>query len=719
MGLSRSKSRAGSRFAGAMLSPLLASAGASAAQAEIVRMVIDRRAPAEDAGNSGRSGAYEEIRGRVFGEVDPKRPENAIIQDLDAAPVNARGKVEYISTFTLLRPVDRSKNSGVLLAPLPNRGGRGVASWRTSKGLIDPLFYDRGYSVLWVGWQADLPERPSANSSAAALKMESMLAPMARRPDRKPLTGRYLVRVPTLGGSGPSGSIMKLDQGRAGTLAYMPLNFDTRTATLTGGAPEDINGKPTGPRYTIAPQDWTWWNCKTDTAPVANANPGDLCVKRLKGSFKPGETYLLVFTVRDPLVMALGMAAIRDTISFFRYQQADTAGTANPLSGHVKHVVGQGVSQVGNLVKTFIALGFNGDERGRRVWDGAHTHIAGRLAPINYRFSTPGSSTTLFMPGSEGILWWGKAVDGLRGGPPRSTLDRCEANGTCPRIFETFGGAELWNQRMTPGLVNFDLKSDIPLPANVRRYYFPGTQHGGGVGGFRLDHASGVCTLPLNPNPQTDQVRALTIALVDWVATGKAPPPSAYPTLAKGDLVPDQQSAFRFPRIPGLPSPYGIANPVLVYDFGLQFNYINMTGVITKQPAPDQGTRSRTGCAGQSGRQRDERRAVGAAHGAAGEFPQLEHLQPRPLCGPDLLLQCRLRAFRPHPLRSPCGGPAPVDRGTLSDAAGLCRSRARGCGEGGTGGLPPPRRRRATGARGNGSDPIGRSCFPQALTLAR
>jgi len=577
----------GVRLSGVATAALLVGSAATQAQAEIVRLVIDKRAPLQDPDNRSPFGPYEEIRGRVFGEVDPKGPGNVIIQDLDAAPVNARGKVEYISTFTLVRPVDPAKNSGVLFAPLPNRGGRITAR---GAGQVDQAFYDRGYSVLWVGWQADLTEHPSAATSAAELKQESMWVPRATGRNGQPLTGHYLVRAPTGGGSGPSGAILTLDQGRAGALAYMPLSFDTRRTTLTGGPAEDVDGRSTGPHYTIAPQDWVWWDCKADAGAGPATKSGDLCVRRLTGEFKPDETYVLVFTVRDPMVMGLGLAAIRDTVSFFRYQDADAAGTANPLAGQVKYVVGQGVSQVGNLAKTVIALGFNADEKGRRVWDGANVHIAGRRIPLNYRFATPGSSATLYMPGSEGVLWWGKAVDGVRGGAPRSLLDRCEATNTCPKIFETFGGAELWNQRMTPGLVNFDLKADVPLPANVRRYYFPGTSHGGGVGGFKLSiPADTTCTLPQNPNPESDQMRALMIALVDWVKSGKEPPASAYPTLAKEDLVQAESGFYRFPKVPGAPRPYGLANPVLVYDYGPKFNYVDMSGVITKQPPEIRG----------------------------------------------------------------------------------------------------------------------------------
>jgi hypothetical protein len=557
------------------------SGAAAPAKAEIVRMVVDKREAVTDPG-ARAAGPYELIRGRLFGEVDPKRPQNAIIQDIGAAPTNGRGKVEYISTFTLLRPTDPAKRAGVLLASVPNRGHRDIPSWRAS-GLTDPAYYERGYAVLYVGWQADLAELPDADHPAG--NTESMRAPRATGAGGQPITGRYLMRVPNGGGQGPSGAIMRLDQGGAGALVYMPATFDTHDAVLTGGPAEDIDGKRTGARYTISPADWTWWDCKTQAAPTASSRPGDLCVKRIAGAFAPDESYLRVFSARDPLVNGLGLAAMRDAVSFFRYETADATGAANPLAGEVRHVVGQGQSQVGNFVKTFIALGFNADERGRRVWDGANAHIAGRRIPLNYRFSTPGSSPSLYMPGSEGVLWWGAAKDPLHGGPPRSLLDRCRANDTCPKIFETFGGAELWNQRMTPGLVGFGLGSDIPLPANVRRYYFPGTQHGGGAGSFALNYPASVCTLPINPNPEADQMRALTVALVDWVAENKAPPASAYPTLQHGDLVRDRAAAYRFPKLPGVAAaPFGLANPVLVYDFGPEFDYADMSGVITEQP---------------------------------------------------------------------------------------------------------------------------------------
>ena len=585
------------RMASAAVLALLAASSAS--QARVLRIVVDERKAAAEGRSFGQAGAYEYIRGRIFGEVDPKDPRNAIIQDIAFAPRNARGMVEYISTFTLYSPTDLTKGNRVLLAEVPNRGNRTNPIILKADGSpdLDATILAFGYSVISVGWQGDLPEAPSANLPATALKLESALVPRAHNADGSRITGLYLIRVPTLGGEGPDGGgptgvTMALNQGRAGPLSYFPASFDTSKATLTNGPAEDINGKPTGPKETIANTDWTWWNCTTNDAATTAKKSADLCVKLLKGTFDPRMTYTLVFTARDPLVLTLGMAATRDAVSFFRYATHDEAGAPNPLAGGIDHVIGKGDSQTGNFVKSFIGWGFNEDESGRIAWDGANAHIAGRRIPINFRFASSGSSPTLFAPGSEGILWWGSGQDTLHGGVPGSLLDRCTKSKTCPKVFETFGSSEFWNQRITPGLVGTDLKRDIPLPENVRRYYFPGTTHGGGRGGFELGNfplpASDMrtCTLPQNQNPEKDQMRALFLALTEWVTKNASPPPSRYPELRKSEIVPAEKGQLQFPHIPGVPMPYGIANPLIEYDFGPDFDYREMSGIIRNQPPP-------------------------------------------------------------------------------------------------------------------------------------
>src|SRR5205085_4440425 len=159
------------------------------------------------------------------------------------------------------------------------------------------------------------------------------------------------------------------------------------------------------------------------------------------------------------------------------------------------------------------------------------------------------------------------------------------ASHTCPKVIEAFGATEFWDLRMSPGLVGTDARADIPLPPNVRRYYMPGTTHGGGAGGFRPGGTrGGACELSANPNPMSDTYRALTVALIDWVTQDAAPPASRYPTLAAYELVAPTRATTGFPAIPGVRFPEGLVNAVLDYDFGPQFRYADMSGVITRQP---------------------------------------------------------------------------------------------------------------------------------------
>ena len=592
------------RYVGACLLGAAAVLAVSAAEAKVTKIVIDSRAPAFGNQTFGAVGAYEMVRGRAFGEVDPADKRNAIIQDIALAPKNAKGHVEYIATFTLYKPLDVSKGNGVLFYDLPNRGRSLRTSFNESEKprdeVGDGFFYNRGYTMLSSGWQGDVLPIPSATQSVAGSEVESVMVPHAKNADGSPITGPFLVRIPTTPGTdGPSGDITKLDQGRGGALAYAPASFDTTKATLSGAPAENVRGVQLGAIRKIASTDWQWANCETKKAADASTPLTNLCVKLLKGQFDPKLIYSLVFQAKDPMVMGLGLAASRDIISFFRYAQKDEAGTANPVAGSVKRVIGQGVSQSGNTAKTFIALGFNEDEDGHIVWDGANAHIAGRFAPINYRFAVPGGSPTMFAPGSEAVLWWSQVSDPVRHRQPASMLDRCNASNTCPKIFETFGGIEIWNQRMTLGMVGADAHRDIPLPANVRRYYFPGTSHGGGEGGFKVGsstpksatsgtpaEAPSTCTLPLNPNPEKESMRALLVALTAWTVNNTEPPQSKYPMMADGTLVSaaTDGGTFKFPAIPGVPAPNDLFNPVLVYNFGPHFDGPNDSGYADFQP---------------------------------------------------------------------------------------------------------------------------------------
>jgi len=94
------------------------------AQAKVTRIVIESRAPAFNGASFGTAGQYETLTGRAYGELDPKDRRNAIITDITLAPKNARGKVEYVATFQLVKPLDMSKSSHLMWHDVPNRGGR-------------------------------------------------------------------------------------------------------------------------------------------------------------------------------------------------------------------------------------------------------------------------------------------------------------------------------------------------------------------------------------------------------------------------------------------------------------------------------------------------------------------------------------------------------------------------------------------------------------------
>lgn len=531
---------------------------AAPAQARVVKIVIDKKESPAYAGKAfGAAGPYERITGRAFGELDPRDLHNAVINDIDLAPRNARGMVEYVATFTLWKPVDLSKASGVLIYAVSNRGNRPlIGAFHVGGDPGDGFFFNRGDIILTSGWQGDLGERPGA---------ETITVPVAKNPDGSSITGPVLARFSDMPAGAKTLSL---------PTSYAPATLETTKATLTRRASED------GAVIPVAAKDWAFADCRKDPFP---GTPDPTRIS-LKGGFDPTYLYELVHTAKDPLVLGIGLAATRDVVSFFRHA-AREGDTDNPVKGKVSHVVAQGISQSGNFVRTFLHLGFNEDESGRVVWDGANAHIAARQLPINFRFARPGGAAAMYEPGSEGVLWWGEYRDEARGRPEAGLLARCRASGTCPKVFETFGSAEFWGLRMSPVLVGTRADRDIPLPANVRRYYFPGTTHGGGAGGFgTAAKASDRYEMPDNPNPQRETMRALMAALIDWVVKDTAPPPSRYPLFTAGQLVRPESAAMGFPRISGVPLPDHMLNPLLDYDFGPDFRANDLSGRISTQP---------------------------------------------------------------------------------------------------------------------------------------
>ncbi len=520
--------------------------------ARVTRLVVEHT---EALGHDG----YQKLTGHVYGELDPKLPLNAIITDLDLAPRNARGMVEYSATFSILKPTDMAKASGVMLYFVPNRGRINL----TDGGfMVDAR--KQGHILVASGWQADLEPADS---------MQTMFAPVAKNADGSSITGRVMARFSDIPADATTAPIVR--GGVTGTAD--PASFDTTKATLTRRASETSEAVP------MRSTDWAFADCSKTPFP-GTPDPRKLC---LKGGFNPAYLYELTYTAKDPKVYGIGFAATRDLNSYLRYGAQDDTGTANILAGKIKWTISQGNSQSGNFIRGFIHLGFNQDEAGRIVFDGSNPNIAVRLISMNIRFGTPSGAAALYEAGSDGVVWWEDYTDEARRRPSAGLLDRCRATETCPKIVETFGSSEFYNLRASPDLVGTRADRDIPIPSNVRRYYFPGVSHGGGPGGFDPDpQPQACCGLRLNPNPSRDTLRALQTALVDWVVKGTLPPPSQYPRLDRGELAPPNHAAMGFPAIPGVPLPDGILTPLYEYNFGNQFRYNDLSGVITMQPPP-------------------------------------------------------------------------------------------------------------------------------------
>jgi hypothetical protein len=543
------------------------------AEARVTKITIDQKtSPAFNGEAFGTAGQYETIVGRAFGELDPAAKHNSIIQDIDLAPRNARGMVEYMATFQIVKPIDMSKSSRLMWHDVPNRGGRLT---------INPLERVTGDIGLSSGWQGD-----ATGATAPTANNDYVVVPIARNKDGSPLVGKVMGRILNVAGKNSQPMIV-----HSNPVPYKPSTLDTTKATLTTVASETIDGK-VGATKTVPSSDWAWAKC-SDQAPFPGTpDPTQVC---LKDGYDPNLLYQVVFPVQDPPVLGIGFAAFRDVGAFFKYATQDDSGTPNPVAGNVQWSITRGVSQSGNYIRASLHLGFNQTEDGKMLHDGAWPIIAGRRASLNARFAMPDGVLKLYEPGSEGPQWWGPWPDKVRGLPAAGILDRCTSSNTCPKIIEHFGAAEVWGLKLTPEWVGTAADADIPIPANVRRYYIPSTQHGGGPGGFNVTPAAapacpsvgyGAGTLAANPVPHAETVNALRQHFRNWVMKGTAPPDNRYPTIGNGMLVDSTKEAMGFPTLPGLPAtaPTGLINPMLDYDFGPDFNYVDGMGVVTNVP---------------------------------------------------------------------------------------------------------------------------------------
>jgi hypothetical protein len=528
---------------------------ANSAAARVVRVEIISRA---DIAGTFAGRAYERIAGRVYFAFDPTNQFNKQIVDLDLAPKNSNGEVEAVSEFVMLRPKDAATAADLAVIDIVNRGGmttfvfnlnrNGRASPLSSEFYGDALLMKRGVTIVALGWQWDVPP------GGSALHFHPPSVGSAARP----VTGlvRSDITVDAATKTIPLGHFL----GNA--VGYPVANPNDPTNTLTA------RDTPTGQR-TVVPRN-QWQFARLEGAAVV-ADPRSVY---MAAGFTPGKIYEVVYRAKDPVVVGTGLAAIRDIMSYLKYDSSAIA--------RVHYGIGYGVSQTGRFIRHFLYQGFNADERGRSAFDGffAHTAGAGR-GSFNHRFAQPSRDaqpySTFFYPTDVFPFTSVPTRDPLTG--QRAGLRDNLRGSTATKVFYVDGGHEYWGRAASLTHTTPDGKQDVGFLPTERRYVISSAQHSS-PSGWPLpasDSITGTTAVRGDPLDQRLALRALMSSLIDWVVSNRQPPASIYPTLSARTLV--RPADLQFPRIPNLPVARIPHQPYRM-DFGPRWS----SGIIDREP---------------------------------------------------------------------------------------------------------------------------------------
>jgi hypothetical protein len=373
------------------------------------------------------------------------------------------------------------------------------------------LFLEQGYTIVWNGWDPDAPR--TGNGMA-------MQAPVATE-GGKPLV--RVIRDELVNGTrSPLRDTLRL--------AYEAADRDPARSRLT------VRRKQSDPPREIPASGWAWVDSRTIRLLPEGTKPA------------PGSLYEFHYPATNPKVLGIGYAGTRDLVSFLRHEARDAKGRWNPAGLSIQYAYAIGISQSGRYLRDHIAQGFNQDEQARPVFDGVLSHIAGAgRVFMNAAFGMPARTNTQHedhtYPENEFPFSAAAMADPVSG--KKGSLLR--GDGFDPRLIEVNTSTEYWQKGAS--LLHTDPlgRRDAKLPANARVFLVAGTQHGGRTG---LKADNGPCAQPRNPHSSAPALRALLVALDDWVSRGVPPPDSRVPTLARGTLVDAAKSGF--PAIPGV-----------------------------------------------------------------------------------------------------------------------------------------------------------------------
>jgi hypothetical protein len=521
------------------------------ATAEVARFEVISREPFADSIPFGSVGPYEKIVGRVHFALDPALRQNSAVVDLNLAPRNPTGKVEFWADLFILTPANPAKGNGALLYDVNNRGNKlalgmfnygGGGNPTTREHAGDGFLMRHGFTVVWSGWDGELI--PGGDRLR-------LMAPVATA-GREPITG--MVRCEFV--PGPGTKRMVVNWANHGS--YRPTTRGEKDATLT------IRPRPSSARISIPKDQW-----KLLVSDVSSDSPTQLPNVEIEipGGMQAGAIYELMYEAENPLVMGVGLTSVRDLISALKYG----SGQNNPLVKEGRPVIerahGFGVSQSGRFLREYLYWGFNEDEQGRKVFDGLIPHVAGGgLGSFNHRFAQPTRHSNQHdhhdYPPDRFPFAYETQTD-LLSQQTDGILKRAEMTNTVPFVMHTQSSAEYWTR--SGSLTHTDTLGirDATVPERVRFYTFGGTQHG--PAGWPVSAGSGQTMT--NPGDYKPFLRTLLLALDRWAKDGTPPPDSRYPRIGDGTLVDWRSAGTGFPNIPGVNYPEVIQQPH-VLDFG-------------------------------------------------------------------------------------------------------------------------------------------------------
>ena len=534
---------------------LISALAASPLHARVIRVEVATRTDVFNGEQFGTAGAYERITGRVYFSLPVDNPHNSRIVDLRNAVNLQNGEVEFSSDFIAVRPKDSRKGNRSMILDVPNRGRGHFISlvdggdWDLANDAGDAWLLRNGFTIVSLGWQWD-------SAGAGALHF---FAPVAKE-NGKTITG-----------------LLRGDLMLAKPMAEIPLGHlilgnigGSEYPVAAPGDPQNVltvRDQREAQRTIVPRAEWQF----------ANTEGGQLVPNNryihLNGGFEPGRIYEYVYVVADPVVAGGGFAAIRDFASYAKHAPDAIAPAVR--------VYGEGISQDGRFLRDFLYEGFNADEDGRMALDGVLAHVAGAgRGDFNYRFAQPSrdSQPTSSIDFPTDIFPFTDQperdpVTGETGG----LLDQAARDKVVPRIFFSNTSYEYWGRAAALIHTSADGKRDVAISPSVRIYHFTGLQHfsvpfppAKGQGDLLGQH-------PESPLPIRFLWRGMIANMDAWVRDGTPPPPSSYPKIADGTLVP--LNRYAFPRIQGVSRPHE-ANSGERLDFGLNWRQ----GILSIEP---------------------------------------------------------------------------------------------------------------------------------------